>query len=80
MVRAGRSVPLSCAHARLAHRPGVHDHLAFGEGTTDFAEVFAGLRQANYVGGLHVELSRHSHDAVRTARRSLDFLRPLIGS
>ena len=61
-------------------RPGVHDHLAFGEGVTDFAEVFAGLRAANYDGGLHVELSRHSHDAVRTATRSIEFLRPLIGS
>ena len=60
-------------------RPGVHDHLAFGDGTTDFAEVFAGLRAANYAGGLHVELSRHSHDAVQTARRSIEFLRPLIG-
>ena len=59
-------------------RPGVHDHLAFGEGATDFAEVFAGLHAANYAGGLHVELSRHSHDAVRTAKRSIEFLRPLI--
>jgi sugar phosphate isomerase/epimerase len=59
-------------------RPGIHDHLMFGEGATDFAEVFAGLHGANYAGGLHVELSRHSHDAVRTAERSIDFLRPLI--
>ena len=59
-------------------RPGVHDHLTFGEGATDFAEVFAGLHAANYAGGLHVELSRHSHDAVRTAERSIEFLRPLI--
>lgn len=55
-------------------RPGVHDHLPFGEGTMDFAEVFSGLGAAGYSGGLHVELSRHSHDAVATARRSIAFL------
>lgn len=56
-------------------RTGVHDHLMFGEGEIDFAEAFGALREARYSGGLHVELSRHSHDAVRTARRALDFLR-----
>lgn len=56
-------------------RGGVHDHRLFGEGDVDFAELFAGLGQVGYAGGLHVELSRHSHDAVETARRSLAFLR-----
>lgn len=56
-------------------RPGFHDHLPFGEGTMDFAEVFSGLRAAGYAGGLHVELSRHSHDAVAVAKRSLRFLK-----
>ncbi len=56
-------------------RTGVHDHLMFGEGEMDFAAVFSALRQAAYTGGIHVELSRHSHDAVETARRSLAFLR-----
>lgn len=56
-------------------RPGVHDHLPFGEGTMDFAEVFAGLRAAGYAGGLHVELSRHSHDAVATAKRAMESIR-----
>jgi L-ribulose-5-phosphate 3-epimerase len=60
-------------------RQGVHDHLPFGEGEIDFAAVFAALRQAGYAGGLHVELSRHSHDAVETARRSLAFLRRFVG-
>jgi sugar phosphate isomerase/epimerase len=60
-------------------RTGVHDHLIFGEGEIDFAPVFAALRQAEYTGGLHVELSRHSHDAVETARRSLAFLRRWCG-
>jgi sugar phosphate isomerase/epimerase len=56
-------------------RRGVHDHLMFGEGEMDFAEVLGALRQAGYSGGVHVELSRHSHDAVETARRALAFLR-----
>jgi sugar phosphate isomerase/epimerase len=58
-------------------RRGAHDHLMFGEGEMDFGEVFAALRQADYQGGLHVELSRHCHDAVETARRALAFLRGL---
>jgi L-ribulose-5-phosphate 3-epimerase len=60
-------------------RRGVHDHLMFGEGEVDFDDVFAGLRAANYQGGVYVELSRHSHDAVNTARRSIEFLRKYVG-
>jgi L-ribulose-5-phosphate 3-epimerase len=56
-------------------RRGVHDHLMFGEGEIDFAEVMAALAEIGYAGGVHVELSRHSHDAVETARRALAFLR-----
>jgi sugar phosphate isomerase/epimerase len=56
-------------------RHGVHDHLMFGEGEIDFAEVLGGLEEIDYRGGVHVELSRHSHDAVETARRALAFLR-----
>jgi sugar phosphate isomerase/epimerase len=59
-------------------RRGVHDHLMFGEGEIDFAEVIAGLAEIGYTGGVHVELSRHSHDAVETARRAMAFLRPLV--
>lgn len=55
-------------------RAGVHDHLMFGEGEVDFADVFAGLRAANYTGGVYVELSRHSYDAVNTARKAKAFL------
>jgi sugar phosphate isomerase/epimerase len=61
-------------------RRGVHDHLMFGEGEIDFAEVISGLHNAGYSGALHVELSRHSHDAVETARRSLAFLRSAAGA
>jgi L-ribulose-5-phosphate 3-epimerase len=55
-------------------RAGVHDHLMFGEGEVDFADVFAGLRAANYQNGVYVELSRHSYDAVNTARNAKAFL------
>lgn len=57
---------------------GVHDHLMFGEGEVDFADVFAGLREANYQGGVYVELSRHSYDAVNVARKAKEFLDPFI--
>jgi sugar phosphate isomerase/epimerase len=58
-------------------RRGVHDHLMFGEGEIDFGEVMSGLNEVGYEGGVHVELSRHSHDAVETARRALAFLKKL---
>ncbi len=57
-------------------RRGVHDHLMFGEGEIDFPPVLGALREIGYAGGVHVELSRHSHDAVNIARRALAFLRP----
>jgi sugar phosphate isomerase/epimerase len=56
-------------------RRGVHDHLMFGEGEIDFGPVLQALREIGYAGGVYVELSRHSHDAVETARRALAFLR-----
>jgi sugar phosphate isomerase/epimerase len=56
-------------------RRGVHDHLMFGEGEIDFGPVLRALREIGYAGGVYVELSRHSHDAVETARRALAFLR-----
>ena len=59
-------------------RRGVHDHLMFGDGEIDFPPVLAKLREIGYTGGVHVELSRHSHDAVETARRSFHFLRSAI--
>jgi sugar phosphate isomerase/epimerase len=59
-------------------RRGVHEHLMFGEGEIDFANVLRGLAAIEYAGGVHVELSRHSHDAVETARRALAFLQGFI--
>jgi sugar phosphate isomerase/epimerase len=59
-------------------RAGKHDHLMFGEGEMDFLPILAALVEMQYQGGVHVELSRHSHDAVETARRSLAFLRSAL--
>jgi sugar phosphate isomerase/epimerase len=56
-------------------RRGVHEHLMFGEGEIDFPLVLRALEENGYAGGVHVELSRHSHDAVNTARRAIEFLR-----
>jgi L-ribulose-5-phosphate 3-epimerase len=58
-------------------RAGVHEHLMFGEGEIDFPPVFAALRAAGYHGGVHVELSRHSHDGVRAAQQAFEFLHRL---
>jgi len=55
-------------------RHGVHEHLMFGDGEMDFAPILQALKEIGYAGGVHVELSRHSHDAVNTARQALAFL------
>jgi len=56
-------------------RRGVHEHLMFGDGEMNFSEALGPLATIDYYGGVFVELSRHSHDAVETARRALAFLR-----
>ncbi len=56
-------------------RRGVHEHLMFGEGEIDFGPVLRTLHEIGYQGGVHVELSRHAHDAVEAARRAAEFLR-----
>lgn len=58
-------------------RQGVHEHLMFGKGEIDFVPVLRTLEEIGYPGGVHVELSRHSHDAVETARRALALLKTL---
>lgn len=54
---------------------GVHEHLMFGAGEIDFPPVLAALREIDYSGGVHVELSRHSHVAPEVARESYAFLK-----
>ena len=56
---------------------GVHEHLMFGDGEMDFGPVFSALREIDYQGPIHVELSRHSHNAVEAARRAHQFLSSL---
>ena len=53
---------------------GLHEHRMFGEGEIDFLPVLAAIQEINYRGGVHVELSRHSHDGPVAARKAWDFL------
>ncbi len=53
---------------------GIHEHLPFGEGTIDFPPVLQTLAQIGYAGGVHVELSRHSHEVPEQLVRSYEFL------
>ncbi|HZL87714.1 MAG TPA: sugar phosphate isomerase/epimerase family protein [Pirellulaceae bacterium] len=59
-------------------RRGIHEHLMFGEGEMDFPPIIAAMAEAGYRGGIHVELSRHSHDAPNAVRKAFDFLHPLV--
>lgn len=59
-------------------RYGRHEHLMFGEGEIDFPPVLHALGQIGYHGGIHVELSRHSHEAPAIARQAFQFLHPLL--
>lgn len=55
-------------------RAGVHEHLMFGEGEIAFPPVLQALADAGYQGGVHVELSRHSHVGPEAARRAFEFI------
>ncbi len=59
-------------------RAGVHEHLMFGEGEMDFPPIIAALAEVGYDGGVHVELSRHSHEGPAAAAQAFNFLAPLI--
>ncbi|MDG2470246.1 MAG: sugar phosphate isomerase/epimerase [Pirellulaceae bacterium] len=59
-------------------RAGIHEHLMFGEGEMSFPPIIEALGSIEFEGGLHVELSRHSHDAPRAARKAYEFLQPLL--
>ncbi len=56
---------------------GLHEHLMFGDGEMDFGLVFSSLREIDYRGPIHVELSRHSHNAVEAARQAYKFVSSL---
>jgi sugar phosphate isomerase/epimerase len=59
-------------------RAGVHEHLMFGQGEIDFPPVLRALAETRYSGGIHVELSRHGHEAPEAAQRAMAFLRPMV--
>ena len=63
-------------HLEGMRRP-VHDHLAPWDGDLDLGAVVAALREVGYAGPATFELSRHSHAAVDTARRAIEFIRAL---
>jgi sugar phosphate isomerase/epimerase len=60
--------------------PGRHRHLFFGEGSVDFAAMFAALAEINYQGPACVELSEHSRNAVETAQKAKQFLDRMQGA
>jgi sugar phosphate isomerase/epimerase len=55
-------------------RKPVHDHLPPWDGDLDVRSALATLRAVGYRGPACLELSRHSHDAVRIARRAFEYL------
>ncbi|MBI1826237.1 MAG: sugar phosphate isomerase/epimerase [Planctomycetes bacterium] len=55
-------------------RRGTHEHLMFGDGDMDVAGAINALAAIQYSGPVHIELSRHSHDAVNVAQAAYDFL------
>jgi len=61
-------------------QPGVHEHLRFGAGTIDFPPVMQALHEIDYRYGVHVELSRHSHQAPEVLRESYRVLSRLCES
>lgn len=61
------------------HRPGVHEHLAFGDGDVDFEALGQAVADVAFEGPLEVELSRHSSRAPDTARDAIRFLRRVFG-
>jgi sugar phosphate isomerase/epimerase len=59
-------------------RGGRHEHLPLGEGEIDFPGVLQALAGIGKELFLSVELSRHGHDAVNQARRSIAFLKGIV--
>ena len=61
------------AHVEGMNR-GLHDHLVPWEGDFDVRAAVAALRASGFTGPACLELSRHSHDVARIARRAFEFL------
>ncbi|HEY0449309.1 EboA domain-containing protein [Actinophytocola sp.] len=60
-------------------RPGVHEHLEFGEGELNLPATLAALAEVGYAGVAAVELPRHSHAAPDVAARAIGALRAALG-
>jgi sugar phosphate isomerase/epimerase len=56
-------------------RAGVHEHLVPGEGVIDWPPLLASIEAIGFTGLASLELPRHGHDPVATARGALAFLR-----
>ncbi len=56
---------------------GRHEHLLPGDGEIDFADVVAALAEVGFEGLASLELPRHGHDPVSTARRAHEFFTAL---
>ncbi|WP_258341449.1 EboA domain-containing protein [Saccharopolyspora gregorii] len=56
-------------------RPGVHEHLEFGDGELDLPGTLEALAGIGYTGLAAVELPRHGHAAPQVARRAIGALR-----
>jgi L-ribulose-5-phosphate 3-epimerase len=65
---------LAIVHLDDAKR-GVHEHLMIDEGDVDWPKIAGALDSVRFSGPAVVELSRHSHDAVRAARLAHQRLR-----
>ncbi|GAB6165471.1 sugar phosphate isomerase/epimerase [Thermostilla marina] len=61
-------------------KPGVHEHLPFGEGVIEFPPVLQALLDSGYDRGVYVELSRDSHRAPEIARLAKSFLTSCLES
>jgi L-ribulose-5-phosphate 3-epimerase len=59
-------------------RAGKHEHLMFGDGEMRFPPILDAFKSIDYRGGVHVELSRHSHMAPEAVRAAFEFLSPLM--
>jgi L-ribulose-5-phosphate 3-epimerase len=57
-------------------RPGRHEHLPLGTGDLPIDQVINALQSIDYQYGVHLELSRQSHEAPTLLRASREFLRP----
>ncbi len=56
-------------------RGGVHEHLCPGDGEIDWPALIAAVARSHFTGLASLELPRHAHDPLVTARRALQFLR-----